>query len=329
MRDMKNIIRYALMICLGAGLVGCEWEGSGDENSWNSRYNFVNFSGNYRGQGGGGLLVSQYTGTSVASSSTEESSFVTVVGESDGSRSIPETGAQILFTGRTDNYPLKPGSFSLLLSGAGAGSFTDDETGNLKGSAVLFGIVAVNGTGTIKYDTGEWAILLNPPGVAAPSGSSVSIALSYVYEANNSAPSSGGVTPGSTKVSIYAFNVIQEGNKLRIVDNNGSVYEGGFGSIRSTSGTDQDTSFPTYADGDQVMGQFEASGRSAANIGVKMVGNFQATIAGVSSSSGGTTSMRLTDRRILGTWIEVGGKTGDLNGQAVPIVVSTTTTTTP
>jgi hypothetical protein len=140
-------------------------------------------------------------------------------------------------------------------------------------------------------------------------------------------PTSG--TPGSSKVKIYAFNVSQEGNKLRIVDNNGSTYEGSFGSVRTTGGVDQDSTFPTYSNGEQVMGQFEASGRSAANVNVKMVGTFQAVIAGVTTSAdGGTTGMQLSDRRILGTWIESKGKTGDINGQAAPVSVSTATTTT-
>jgi hypothetical protein len=321
MRDMKNIIRYALMICLGAGLVGCEWEGSGDENSWNSRYNFVNFSGNYRGQGGGGYLVSEYTTSPVSSGDTGSgTSYAPVTGEADGTA----PAAQLVINGKLNYGPIKPGSVTVLFGNVG--EFRDDGAGGLSGSYERAGNQKFTGAGTIDYDTGVWTVVLEQN---YPLDNPMPISVNYAYAVGSSGATTATSTPGSTKVSIYAFNVIQEGNKLRIVDNNGSVYEGGFGSIRSTSGTDQDTSFPTYSEGDQVMGQFEVSGRSAANITVKMVGNFQATISGVSSSSGGTTSMRLTDRRILGTWIEVGGKTGDLNGQAVPIVVSTTTTTTP
>jgi len=246
-------------------------------------------------------------------------SYAPVTGEADGTA----PAAQLVINGKLNYGPVKPGSVTVLFGNVG--EFRDDGAGGLSGSYEVSG-EAKTGTGTIDYDTGIWTIVLTQ---FYPLQNAQAIVVSYAYAVGSSGAATVTSTPGSTKVSIYAFNVIQEGNKLRIVDNNGSVYEGGFGSIRSTSGADQDTSFPTYADGDQVMGQFEASGRSAANIGVKMVGNFQATIAGVSSSSGGTTSMRLTDRRILGTWIEVGGKTGDLNGQAVPIVVSTTTTTTP
>ena len=155
-----------------------------------------------------------------------------------------------------------------------------------------------------------------------------SVTVRYTVDTGSGSGGSGGYTPGTTKIKIYAFNVFQEGNKLRIVDNNGSTYEGSFGSIRTTSGADQDTTFPTYSNGDQIMAQFEVKGRSAANIAVQMVGTFQATIAGVTASAdGGTTSMRLTDRRILGTWVESGGVTGDINGMASSVEVATTTDT--
>jgi hypothetical protein len=136
-------------------------------------------------------------------------------------------------------------------------------------------------------------------------------------------------TPGSTHVTIYAFNVEQEGNKLRIVDNNGAIYEGRFGSIRTTGGTDQDSTTQTLNSGDQIMATFTASGESKAGIGVKMTGTFQAILSGVSSSSSGTTTMTLGGRQILGTWIEDGGSTGDINGTAASVSASTTTTTTP
>lgn len=327
---MTNMIRNALVVCIGVGLVGCEWQGGGDGSSWNSRYNFVNFSGNYRGAGGGGMLVSAYTGTAVQGGGTSGDGYTTINDESDGSRTINLGAVQTLFTGATNGKKIKPGSLTIRFGGDGSGTFRDDGSGGLSGSAVLSGIVNVSGTGSIQYDTGEWSILLNAPGI--PGEATVTITLSYLYQGSIVVPDTGdGGGSGATKVTIYAFNVFQEGNKLRIVDNNGSVYEGGFGSIRSTGGIDQDTTQPQFANGDQIMGQFEAKGRSAANIAVHMVGTFQATIAASSTAATGggtaTTTMQLTDRRILGTWIESNGKTGDINGQAVPITVSTTTST--
>jgi len=204
------------------------------------------------------------------------------------------------------------------------GSVTDNGSGQVSG----YYLNAIPGphpaAGTIVYGNGQISIFF--PDILGLQNASVTVR----YTVDTGAGSgSGSQTPGTTKIKIYSFNVFQEGEKLRIVDNNGSTYEGSFGSIRTTGGVDQDTTFPTYNNGDQITAQFEAKGRSAANVAVQMVGNFSATIAGVSSSSGGATvSMRLTDRRIMGTWIESGGKTGDINGQSAPVAVSTTTETT-
>ncbi|MFO8067888.1 MAG: hypothetical protein R6U11_09940, partial [Bacteroidales bacterium] len=42
--------------------------------------------------------------------------------------------------------------------------------------------------------------------------------------------------PGTTGITIYTFAVQQQGNKLSITDNNGSVYKGKFGSVETTGG---------------------------------------------------------------------------------------------
>jgi hypothetical protein len=103
------------------------------------------------------------------------------------------------------------------------------------------------------------------------------------------------------------------------------VYRGKFSSVRTTGGIDQDTAAATQnpSAGTQVIGSFSASGTSAAGIQVKMVGTFQGVV------QGGGAAISLADRRMYGTWIESGGKTGDINGEASPIGISTTTTTTP
>jgi hypothetical protein len=230
-------------------------------------------------------------------------------------------------SGKLSYPPVVPGSVSITASGSlGSFSVTDDGSGNLGGSSFnVPGSSPVTVSGKIVYNTGAWYLNL---------GGNVDLSGSMDFTENYSqSVASGGSgsssTPGSTKVTIYAFNVQQEGNKLRIVDNNGSVYEGNFGSVRTTGGTDQDSSNATFNNGDEVIATYEASGKSAAGIKVQMTGNFQATITGVSSSSSGgttTTRMTLSGRRIMGTWIEDGGKTGDINGAASSTSVSTTST---
>lgn len=324
---MKNLIRKALAVCIGVGLVGCEWQGGGDGSSWNSRYNFVNFSGTYKGAGT--YLISAYSESAGSSSG----GGTTDTGDSYVNRQETTTrNVQLnsVISGKITYAPVLPGSFSITGSGAlGGMAVRDDGDGGLEGSAFNipgFGNVTI--TGYIVYSTGAWGLTL---GAAAQYDTSTTLTIDYsqVVSGGSVPTSPTSSAPGTSKVKIYVFNVFQEGNKLRIVDNNGSVYEGSFGSIRTTGGVDQDTTFPTYSNGDQMTAQFEAKGRSAANIAVQMVGNFSATISGVTSSGDGSTvSMRLTDRRIMGTWIESGGVTGDINGLSSPVSVSTTTETT-
>ncbi len=319
---MKHLVRNALVAVIGVALAGCEWSGGGGSDgggSWSSRYNFVNFSGNYRGAGGGGFLVSEYTGTAITSGSSD-TSVGNESGEDGGS-----TGAnKVLFTGQTDKRPVKADTFSIVI-GSVDGAASDNGAGQLSGTFKI-GATNLAASGTIQYDTGAWRLQLAPPGISADRP----IYLTYNYIIGGSSGGSSSGSAGSSGVSIFAFNVQQEGNKLKIVDNNGSVYEGSFGSVRTTGGTDQDSSNATFNNGDEVIASFGASGTSKAGIGVQMTGNFQATITGVSSSSSGgttTTKMTLSGRRILGTWIEDGGKTGDINGAAVPISTSTSTST--
>jgi hypothetical protein len=89
--------------------------------------------------------------------------------------------------------------------------------------------------------------------------------------------------------------------------------------------------------GDQVIAPFSAAGKSKSGMYVNMAGNFQGTVAGVTSVSevsGSTTTIKtsfaLTSRVIQGTWIEDGGKTGDIKGlcpSSVSVSTSSSTST--
>lgn len=311
---MKYLVRNALVTVLGIGLVGCEWSGGGSGGgSWNSRYNFVNFSGSYRGANG--FLVSSFTTSSGGTTVKTSGGFIPPVQVVNGNFS----GNSISFT--TDFVPIKPGSLTVAFADGTKGSVTDNGSGGISGSYLN----AIPGNhpanGTVVYENGQVSIFF--PDALGLQNAKISV--KYTVDAGSSTTTTtGGNTPGGS-VEIVTFNVQQEGNKLRMIDNNGSVYEGNFGSIRSSSGVDQDTANPSFNNGDQIIGQFEASGTSAAGVNVKMVGSFQTVVSGV-QSSGTTTSMTLGDRRITGTWIEDGGKTGDINGIADSVSASTTTT---
>ena len=170
--------------------------------------------------------------------------------------------------------------------------------------------------GSIDYSTGSWSI--NLAGIAPADG--VNIVASYSYTIVGSSGSQG-ADSGATGIEIFSFTVFQNGENITITDNNGSTYEGQIGNTQVSDGSN--TTTPTV--GTTVVMQFTAVGISAAGLEVTMVGTFQ----GVVLDSTGN-QLALSDRRMLGTWIETGGRTGDINGEAAPIqiiVIESTETT--
>lgn len=286
---MNSRIGVLLACAVAALLVGCEgeWTSGGGVDSWNDSYNWVNFSGVYRGIGGG-VLVTDFSATpgtpGVTNIADDE---VIAVGN----------GANTFFEGTLNHAPVVLGS--LRIDVQGIGTFTDNGTANLDGPA---GTV-----GTVDHGTGGWSIDCGP---AAPDDGA-ELTANYLYAISGSAGDSA-PDPGSSGVTIYSFTVHQEGNVISITDNNGKVYEGNFGSIRTSGGAESGDS---PAPGDTVIGQYSASGVSAAGYHVNMVGTFQGVV-----SSGGD-AFYLSDRKMYGTWIEEGGTEGDINGESSPIPI--------
>ncbi|MFH0954122.1 MAG: hypothetical protein V1873_07315 [Verrucomicrobiota bacterium] len=280
-----------LLVCVAAALMlGCEgdWTSGGGVESWNDSYNWVNFSGVYRGIGGG-VLVTDFSatpGTPGVTNSVDEEVIAT------------GNGANTYFEGTLNHAPVVLGSVQIDVQGVG--TFTDNGTANLDGPA---GTV-----GTIDHGTGGWSIDCGP--IAPEDGAELTA--NYLYAISGSSGDSG-ADPGSSGVTIYSFTVHQEGNRIAIVDNNGKSYEGNFGSIRTSGGAQ---SGDTPAAGDSVIGQYSASGVSAAGYSVRMVGTFQGVV-----TTGGN-NFYLSDRKMYGTWIEEGGTEGDINGESSPIPIS-------
>ncbi|MEI8139969.1 MAG: hypothetical protein WCI03_08890 [bacterium] len=327
---MKHLFQNALVIAMGVALVGCEWGGSGDEGSWNDSSSIANFSGSYRGSGG--YLVSDYSTTASSTPITSSGgvTYNTYTGEDGGN-----TGAnRVSLSGKTSHGSVKPGSFTIIFGGV-SGSAFDDGSGAMKGSYVLGPTNFPVTGGHFEYDTGVWTLQFAAPGL--PVSQSISINYSAAGAATSSGSSSSSGSGASGGVSIYAFNVQQSGNKISIVDNNGSVYSGSMGDVRTTGGLSSSSTGGTPANGDQVIAPYSASGKSKSGMYVNLVGNFQGTVASVSSVSSVSgdsttikTSFALSDRVILGTWVEDGGKTGDIKGIAgssSTITVSSSTST--
>ena len=336
---MKHLVRNALVVALGVGIVGCEWQGGSSDNSWNDSKSIANFNGSYRGNGG--YLVSEYTIASAgdsSSSSSTNSSTGTYVNRSETQSKHAQLNAVI--AGVATYTPIKKGTFSVHGTGSVAGlSVHDDGAGGLTGDSFATPAAsAVSVSGFIVYETGSWSITLSGGGSLDVT---TDFQLNYSQESSSSsgASTSSGTSPGSSGVSIYVFNVQQDGNRLKIIDNNGSIYNGSLGDIRTTGNLGADSQGSMAVNGDQLIAQFHASGSSAAGVNVDMAGVFQGTVQGVtvvSEKSGSTitrkTSFALADRRIQGTWIEQGGKTGDINGLAqssVNVSVATVITNTP
>lgn len=297
---MKRIGLLGVCISVAMmGLVGCDWDTGSDATSWSSSYNWVNFSGVYR-SAAGGLLVTDYTTTPSTPGSTNE-----VSGKASGTGISRVSASGTLAPGN-----IVPGSVRITLYAANGNlhsSYQDN------GNGVLLGGLA---PGTISYVVGSWGVDFSSS-MGAPEGGRWEA--TYRYYVSNSGSSGSGAKPGSTG-TIYSFTILQQGQHLTFTDNNGATYTGYIGEMRTASGTersDEEGKFmPT--DGDTMIATFECAGVSAALMQVKIVGTLQGTVA----------SGVFTGRTLNGTWIEQGGKTGDINGQTTSVAISTTTTTT-
>lgn len=163
-----------------------------------------------------------------------------------------------------------------------AGTFSISIAGIASGHSSAAG--AITGTGlaatgsTVDFNTGFWTITLS----AAPAAGGVDIVATY------NAPGSNSSGAGSSGVTISAFTIQQSGNQLIVTDNNGSVYKG---TIGATSPASTNATYATYG--------YDVSGVSAAGFNVEMVGTFY------------TSS---TNSAMSGTWLEQGGKTGNIDG---------------
>lgn len=291
---MKKTLAVIAIFGVGIFMTACDWTSGGGVDSWNSRYNWVNFSGVYRGIGGG-VLVTDFSVTPGTPGSTN------TVSESAGTTD----GDSVVYRGRLNRRPVVAGSVTIAV--VGFVTFEDDGSGTLTGSIP-------NAQGAIDHGTGAWSIDL--PFAPRP-GAEINITYQYTVAGTEGDGSAG---PGSSGAAIRSFTVFQEGETLRITDNNGALYKGKFGSVRTTGG---EGATGRLVSGETIVAQFTARGTSAAGVEVRMTGTFQGVVGGVSAAGD---SGSLANRQMFGTWIEPGGRTGDINGQSAPIPVTMETT---
>jgi hypothetical protein len=280
---MKSIVRLTSLVGALALVMGCEWSSGGDESSFNTRFNFLNWNGIYRGNNGA-PVISDF--------SAVPGEDITVAGEGIATGN----GANTLFSGALAQRAILPGTLTIT---AGAYTFNDpNRDGILDGTP--------SGAGTIVYATGAWT--LDFFGAAPAAGEPITA--SYVYEVAGNAAG-----PGNTGGRIESIFVIHDGEVLTFKDNLGAVYMGRLGRIGPSSGelltiNSNDPSADVRIPVD-IIAQFNVQGINSAGKEVTIAGVFRARVG-----SGGAT---LTDRVMEGTYTERDGQIGNVSGNSPPV----------
>lgn len=282
---LKSLLVLIATAVLAGLFVGCEWEMSGDDDTWDMSGGWVNFSGVYRA-GDGGLLIR-------LGFETVQSFGFTWLGAGDGARRTFSTS--LTPTVVPGSVTVSDGFESFTDGGSGGGSTGTVST--TTGTGVLVG--DQGGSGSVNYQTGAITVTFN-----TEPGLDVGIWCSYLFERRPDGGSIGDSVQGST-LPIFAFTVTQIGDQITITDDNGNSYDGRI-SVLQTSGGGGGTTSGT------AVGQFEAWGTSG-GLAVRIVGTFQgAFTAPTATEDAGV----LVNRTLDGTWIETGGMSGSINATA-------------
>ncbi len=280
---------------LAFGLAGCEWNTGSDAENWSSTYNWVNFSGVYRNAERLGALVTDYSAVPADPGSTNE---VRVANEYVGTFQANAT----TFSGSLQHDDIVAGSVTITwVNQAGEVIRSVSDNG--------LGVLGSN-EGTVQYASGAWSAMFN----MNPVQESGYIRATYSYvRISEGEPEH--VNPGSTGASIYSFSVNHVGQHVTITDNNGAVYKGYISQMRSSSGAERTDELDRYLplDGDSIIASFSCSGTSAAMFPVKIVGTFQGTVV----------AKTFANRRLDATWVEQGGRSGDIRGSTTSLLLGT------
>ncbi|MGI6087596.1 MAG: hypothetical protein ACOYCD_06595 [Kiritimatiellia bacterium] len=278
-------VGLAGLVAIVLGLTGCEWTTGGGVDDWvNVGYNWANFSGNYRAPDGR-VLVRQFGHTNLYGNiSTTNSSHNESIGTGDGIKTE--------FSGFLRGSPI-PGTLTIIV---GSYRFTDSAANNNMGTYTLKVDPPDGSIGTINYPSRLWSLKF-----PAPIAAGTPIKATYMYLVHDDGQ-------GNHGKAIYSFVVHHTGNLLRLVDNNGVVYEGNIGDMNTTGGH-YDASDPSSVipEGGRVFAQFSASGHSA---------GYAVTITGALQGDFSATDNKMVSRRMDATFIEAGGYTADINAVA-------------
>jgi hypothetical protein len=246
----KLILPAAALLAVGL-FSGCEWESGGGVESWDDSAtsdasgNYVDFSGVYR-SADGGVLVREAGATFTTTNTIVATNSVTdeYLGIGDGSKTA--------FEGALAHSPVR-GTLTIIV-----GAYRCVDTAGMGNSndTVSLTITPADGSaGTINYSTRTWTLSF-----PAPIEAGTRILASYTYLATSQEVIS---SQGNTGKPIYQFVAYQMGNKLQMIDNVGSVYEGMLGAVLfsgSAGGGGGDGA--TAQQVTEASGQFYATGVS-------------------------------------------------------------------
>jgi hypothetical protein len=334
-RGMKKCAGLGIVVAMAVVLLaGCSWETGSDATSWSSAFNWVSFNGTYRGAAGG-VLVSAYSLEPAVPATTGSVEVVTVNSEGQGSFSAGTT----VFAGNLGHDNVVAGSVVIsFYNNAGVViRSVADSSGAASTNGSASGSGSLGESGTIQYVSGAWQANFN----LNPVTENGYIVASYSYYRSiegEPAQPAGNTQPGSSGRAIFSLSLVHQGQNLTLTDNNGARYTGTIGEMRSSSGyentditqvgTDEQDNDARYTyqesplppPNDTITATFACAGVSTAGYQVKIVGSLQGNVD--------VTGTVFANRRIDATWVEVGGKAGNVNGTTgnvtiTPTVVST------
>jgi hypothetical protein len=326
---MKQFLGCMVFIFTMVVLSGCEWGSSGD-STWSDSYSWINFAGVYRPPTGKAYIVSDFVSSSSTASTTTSNGVTIITGTETISLGSGDGVADTRFTG-TLKKPVLPKTVTVTVDSW--------RMADSNGDGILVGTDS-RGDGTIDYNTGLISVLwVDPPNA----GSEVFVTYTWVIDDGQG----GGTDPGdpgnpgnpgdpgdSGASKIYSLTLSQTGNLLDAVDSRGVIYHGQISSMAQGGGDRTgNTSGGVVANftmktdgGDQIVGVLTGNYIAPIDNGAASadttIGARMKVETNTDTTPDAVTTGRLLNRQMQGTYIEVDGSTGDIQGEAGGLTVT-------
>lgn len=236
-------ISFVVAAAVAALFAGCEWTSSDGNPTWSGGYNEggdmvkgMNFSGTYRNDGRGGCAVLTKDGSSGSSAPVVSSGSSTTI-----TRDVWEPNSSTVIS--LPSTPV-PGSVAVSANiGGNQLAWTNDGSGNLKGSS------GIAGSGKVDGNT---VTLMGYKSGMGKKGDSVTV--TYTPEDKSSAP----VVSGSG--AVVAITVSQSGSNLKLHASNGVTMSGAITTVNVYSNANSVTysaQFSASSSGNSIVGTID------------------------------------------------------------------------